>query len=195
MPARPAAAGENAPDRLVGDVGVAEGERAEASKARRGERDDAEAEPAERHPLQRVPGLEQVAGELKLQKHRQVQDVHLDLPGALLTAAAIHPMTSHPNEPSLGPAAPDDGGDASATRSTSSGALCSAWSRRRWLTVATARAGGWPRAKSWSMRSSTRKVASAWSHWAPHRRESALAQQPRPKVDYLQSLVNIRYMT
>ena len=70
------------PDRLVGDVGVAEGERAEASKARRGERNDAEAEPAERHPLQRVPGLEQVAGELQLQERRQVQDVHLDLPGA-----------------------------------------------------------------------------------------------------------------
>ena len=76
------AAGENAPDRLVGDVGVAEGERAEASEARRGERDGAEAEPAERHPLQRVPDLEQVAGELQLQERRQVQDVHLDLPGA-----------------------------------------------------------------------------------------------------------------
>ena len=85
----------------------------------------------------------------------------------LLMAAAIHPMTSHPNEPLLGPAAPVDGGDASATRSTSSGALCSAWSWRQWLTMVAARAGGWPQAKSRSVRSSTQEAVSARSHWAP----------------------------
>lgn len=69
----------------------------------------------------------------------------------LLMAATTHPMMSCPNASSLEPAA--NGGDAaSTTPSTSSSALCLAWSRRQRLTMAAARAGGRPWIKS---RSST----------------------------------------
>jgi hypothetical protein len=60
-----AAAGHDVPERLVCDVGVAEGERAETGEpGRGGAQDGAEDEPAEREARQRVPGREQLAGQL-----------------------------------------------------------------------------------------------------------------------------------
>ena len=58
-------------------------------------------------------------------------------------------------------------------RSASSGAPRSAWSRRQRPTVAAARAGGCPRAKSWSLKSRTGEPASARIHWVEDLGEAA----------------------
>ena len=160
-------AGHDVSDRLVCDVGVADGERVETREPGCARRDGAEAEPAEREGRQQVLGHEQVAGEFN-ERRAFVNGAPFVGGGVRSTCTSLAPLATADATNASVPLVPC-AGDVRTTQNTSSSAPCSAWSRRQQLTVGAAAARDdacWPRVKSRSVKSRlrtrpTREEASA----------------------------------